>query len=125
MKRLLLPLILLTACTQPVVHDDSLHAAVKRNDTAAVQQLLERGAEIDAMDADGLTPLMLACMNLQEENIRLLVQAGANPDAKNPRGTSARQMLLRGDSIPSRAPACRKALQEAEKHRSTRAAKPL
>ncbi|MBR5186780.1 MAG: ankyrin repeat domain-containing protein [Akkermansia sp.] len=124
MKRLLLPLVLLTACSQPAVRD-SLHAAVKRNDTAAVQQLLERGAEIDAMDADGLTPLMLACMTLQEENIRLLVQAGANPDAKNPRGTSARQMLMRGDSIPSRAPACRKALQEAEKHRSTRAAKPL
>lgn len=124
MKRLLLPLVLLTACTQPRVQD-SLQAAVKRNDTAAVQQLLERGAEVDAMDADGLTPLMLACMNLQEENIRLLVQAGANPDAKNPRGTSARQMLLRGDSIPSRAPACRKAMQEAEIHRSTRAVKPL
>lgn len=121
MKRLLLPLVLLTACTQPLVQD-SLHAAVKRNDTAAVQRLLERGAEVDAMDADGLTPLMLACMTLQEENIRQLVQAGANPDARNPRGTSARQMLLRGDSIPSRAPACRKALQEAEKHRSTRAA---
>ena len=124
MKRLLLPLVLLTACTQPFVQD-SLHAAVKRNDTTAVQHLLERGAEVDAMDADGLTPLMLACMTLQEENIRLLVQARANPDAKNPRGTSARQMLLRGDSIPSRAPACRKALQEAEKHRSTRAVKPL
>ena len=124
MKRILLPLVLLTACTQPFVQD-SLHAAVKRNDSAAVQQLLERGAEIDAMDADGLTPLMLACMNLQEENIRQLVQAGADPDARNPRGTSARQMLMRGDSIPSRAPACRKALQEAENHRSTRAVKPL
>lgn len=124
MKRLLLPLVLLTACTQPFVQD-SLHAAVKRNDTTAVQHLLEKGAEVDAMDADGLTPLMLACMTLQEENIRLLVQAGANPDARNPRGTSARQMLLRGDSIPSRAPACRKALQDAEKHRSTRSEKPL
>ena len=124
MKRLLLPFVLLTACSQPFVQD-SLHAAVKRNDTTAVQQLLERGAEVDAMDADGLTPLMLACMTLQEENIRQLVQAGADPDARNPRGTSARQMLMRGDSIPSRAPACRKALQEAEKHRSTRAAKPL
>ncbi len=124
MKRLLLPLALLSACTQPFVQD-SLHAAVKRNDTTAVQHLLERGAEVDAMDADGLTPLMLACMTLQEENIRQLVQAGADPDARNPRGTSARQMLMRGDSIPSRAPACRKALQEAEKHRSTRAVKHL
>ena len=95
MKRLLLPLVLLTACTQPFVQD-SLHDAVKRNDTAAVQHLLERGAEVDAMDADGLTPLMLACMSLQEEDIRQLVQAGADPDARNPRGTSARQMLLRG-----------------------------
>ena len=113
-KWLLTLVLLLAACTR-ITPTDTLHDAVKRNDSAAVQQLLAGGAEVDARDAAGLTPLMLACMNLQEENIRLLVQAGANPDAENPRGTSARQILQRGDSIPSRAPACRKALQEAEK----------
>lgn len=89
---------------------DTLHDAVRRNDSAAVQQLLRQGASVDARDADGLTPLMLACMNLQEQNIRLLVRAGANPQLTNPAGTSAVQMLNRGDSIPSRAPACRRAL---------------
>ena len=124
MKRILPLLFLLAGCTE-IAPTDTLHDAVKRNDSAAVQQLLADGAAVDARNEHGLTPLMLACMTLQEENIRLLVQAGADPDARNPRGTSARQMLMRGDSIPSRAPACRKALKEAEKHRSTRAVKPL
>ncbi len=106
-------LFLLAACTRHLTAPDTLHDAVKRNDCATVQQLIEAGAPVDARDKDGLTPLMLACMNLQEENIRLLVRAGANPHARNAAGTTARQMLMRGDSIPSRAPACRRALQEA------------
>lgn len=110
MKKLILPVLLLTACS---TQQDTLHAAVKRNDSNAVQRLLVAGTEVDARDKDSLTPLMLACMNLQEQNIRLLVQAGANPQLRNAAGTSAEQMLLRGDSIPSRAPGCLRALQEA------------
>lgn len=114
MKRCLpIVLFLLAACTRHLPAPDSLHDAVKRNDCTAVQQLIAAGALVDARDNDGLTPLMLACMNLQEENIRILVQAGADPQARNAAGTTAWQMLMRGDSIPSRAPACRRALQEA------------
>lgn len=91
---------------------DSLHAAVTRNDSAAVQRLIVAGAIVDSRDENGLTPLMLASMNLQEDNIRLLIRAGADPEATNPSGTTALHMLNRGDSIPSRAPACRKALLE-------------
>lgn len=109
MKRILPLFLLLAGCCAP---PDTLHAAVKRNDPAAVQQLIATGANIDSRDENGLTPLMLACMNLQEQNIRLLVRAGADPLATNPAGTSALHMLNRGDSIPSRAPACRKAMQE-------------
>ncbi len=109
MKKLLPLLLLLTACSTP---PDTLHAAVRRNDTQAVQNLLSQGADVDARDKHGLTPLMLACMNLQERNIRLLLRAGANPRLSNNAGTTAEQMLNRGDSIPSRAPACRRALQE-------------
>ena len=110
-KWLLTLVLLLAACTR-ITPTDTLHDAVKRNDSAAVQQLLAGGAEVDARDAAGLSPLMLACMNLQETNIRLLVRAGANPRLGNNSGTTAEQMLNRGDSIPSRAPACRRALQE-------------
>lgn len=114
MKRCLpIVLFLLAACTRHLSAPDSLHDAVKRNDCTAVQQLIAAGAPVNARDNDGLTPLMLACMNLQEENIRILVQAGADPQARNAAGTTAWQMLMRGDSIPSRAPACRRALQEA------------
>ena len=109
MKRIFPLFLLLTGCCTP---PDSLHAAVKRNDAAAVKQLLHAGVIVDSRDANGLTPLMLACMNLQEENIRLLIRAGADPQATNPAGTSALHMLNRGDSIPSRAPACRQAMRE-------------
>lgn len=109
MKRIFPLFLLLTGCCTP---PDSLHAAVKRNDAAAVKQLLHAGVIVDSRDANGLTPLMLACMNLQEENIRLLIRAGADPQATNPAGTSALHMLNRGDSIPSRAPACRQTMRE-------------
>ena len=87
-------------------------SAVKRNDSAAVQELLADGAEVDARNEHGLTPLMLACMNLQEQNIRLLIRAGADPHTPNAAGTTAAQMLNRGDSIPSRVNVCRKAMLE-------------
>lgn len=116
MRRILLLFLLLTACCTP---PDSLHAAVKRNDPEAVLQLMHSGTIVDTRDANGLTPLMLACMNLQEQNIRLLIRAGANPQATNPAGTSALHMLNRGDSIPSRAPACRQAMQEELNARKT------
>lgn len=124
MKRQLPLLLLLAACTstRPA---DSLHSAVMRNDTAAVQQLLTAGAAVDARDAHGLTPLMLACMNLQEENIRLLIRSGANPRLGNAAGTTAEQMLNRGDSIPSRAPACRRALHEEWQKLNTPLDKPV
>lgn len=109
MRRFLPLFLLLSGCCTP---PDTLHDAVKRNDPAAVQAIIITGADVDSRDENGLTPLMLACMNLQEQNIRLLVRAGADPLATNPAGTSALHMLNRGDSIPSRAPACRKAMQE-------------
>lgn len=109
MRRFLPLFLLLAGCCAP---PDTLHDAVKRNDPAAVQALIITGADVDSRDENGLTPLMLACMNLQEQNIRLLIRAGADPQATNPAGTTALHMLNRGDSIPSRAPACRKALQE-------------
>lgn len=85
---------------------------MKRNDAAAVQRLITTGVNVDSRDENGLTPLMLACMKLQGQNIRLLIRAGADPQGTNPAGTTALHMLNRGDSIPSRAPACRKAMQE-------------
>jgi ankyrin repeat protein len=112
MKRILPILILLTGCTLTNQTKYPLHEAVKCNDSASVSKLISRGAPVDARDSNGLTPLMLACMNLQEENIRLLIRAGADPHTGNAAGTTAEQMLNRGDSIPSRAPACRRALQE-------------
>ena len=112
MKRLLPFLILLTGCTLTNQTKYPLHEAVKLNDSASVSKLISRGATVDARDSNGLTPLMLACMNLQEQNIRILIRAGADPHTPNAAGTTAAQMLDRGDSIPSQVKDCRKAVLE-------------
>lgn len=112
MKRILPILILLTGCTLTNQTKYPLHEAVKCNDSASVSKLISRGAPVDAWDSNGLTPLMLACMNLQEQNIRILIRAGADPHAPNAAGTTAAQMLDRGDSIPSQVKVCRKAMLE-------------
>lgn len=112
MKKLLPLVFLLTGCTLNNPHSFPLHEAVKRNDSAALRRHIANVSTVDTRDADGLTPLMLACMNLQEQNIRLLIRAGADPHTPNAAGTTAAQMLNRGDSIPSRVNVCRKAMLE-------------
>ena len=59
-----------------------LHLMAKRNDRAAVQWLLDHGADLNARwshwDAE-VTPLHLAVLGGHAEIVRLLVQAGPTP----------------------------------------------
>ena len=56
--------------------------------------LLKAGAEIDACDGYGNTPLFRAVFNYREdgETIRALVAGGANPDRSNKSGISPRSL---------------------------------
>ena len=59
-----------------------LHYAVKLDDIKAVSLLIEKGADVNALDKEGMTPLSY----LQNENIeiaKLLLEKGANPNIKN------------------------------------------
>ncbi len=59
-----------------------LHAACAAGSAATVQVLLERDAEMEAVDRDGHTPLQVACMRRMNENvIRTLCEFGAKMDA--------------------------------------------
>lgn len=55
-----------------------LHAAASTGDLAALRQGLRPGAELEARDGHGRTPLHVATFARQREAIRLLAGAGAN-----------------------------------------------
>jgi ankyrin repeat protein len=60
-----------------------LHAAVYSNRPPVVRRLIERGAELDAVDAPGLTPLHLAAANGWLECARILLDAGADAHVRS------------------------------------------
>ena len=60
-----------------------LHHAVLDNDVPTTRRLLKEGAYLEARDGEGHTPLMLATLEGCHEPARLLINAGADIDAKS------------------------------------------
>jgi ankyrin repeat protein len=61
------------------VRDSLLHIAVAHGIKPAVESLLEFGADIDALDGHGWSPLMHACLyGHLVQMVRLLLENGAN-----------------------------------------------
>jgi hypothetical protein len=59
-----------------------LWRAVQQRDRERVQQLLDLGAEVNAADIDGETPLHCAVRMGLKETVRQLLERGADPNAK-------------------------------------------
>lgn len=70
---------------------DALHSLAIRGDARAVRLLLERGADPNVSNADGLTALMQACSSDDRpvEVVRLLLDRGADVNAASPEGLTA------------------------------------
>ena len=62
--------------------------AVKASDAAAVRQLLKGGADVNAADVDGTTPLHWAVRRDAGEMTDLLLRAGARPGSANRYGVT-------------------------------------
>lgn len=64
-------------------HDNSadIHHAALVGDVAAVSKIIELGAQINAFDEIGYTPLLYAARNEHLEVVKLLIQAGVQIDA--------------------------------------------
>ena len=75
--------------------ESSLHHAAAGN-AAILETLLTAGANPDARDAGGVTPLMLAAAQGRSDIIDLLESAGARLDLKDYQGASAADWALRG-----------------------------
>jgi hypothetical protein len=71
--------VIMYACATGAVAEPELHWAAGTGQEAAVAALLASGADVNAPDADGMTPLHWAAMNGQLATVRRLLDAGADP----------------------------------------------
>lgn len=66
-----------------------LTRAAKHGDTMTVNRLLALGADVNAKDELGLTPLMQAAMNGHADVLQALIEKGAEVNARSPNGMNA------------------------------------
>ena len=72
---------------------DLLNAA-RNGDTPRVRTLLGSGANVEAKDKNGRTPLMLAAGNGHADAVKLLLEKGADPKARDKKGFTAYGLAL-------------------------------
>src|SRR3712207_2867162 len=70
-------------CALPIYLGPELISAAGRGDAEAVRHLLQRGAPVEARDGDRRTPLVAAAYGNHLKSAGLLVEAGADVNAKD------------------------------------------
>jgi len=60
----------------------ALVLAASEGDTATVQELLDKGADVNEKDKDGYTALYLAAMSGHTVTVQVLLDSGANVDER-------------------------------------------
>lgn len=70
--------------------DTALHAATYQDELSIMRELLQRGADANARDFDGWTPLFYA---QSVEAVRLLRECGAEPTIEDDVGERARDKI--------------------------------
>src|SRR5205809_62232 len=92
-----LTLLILCPVAMPAEESDSLFAAIRRNDAAAVALLLQTGGDPNVRNPEGTTPLMYAAIHAAAPLMKLLISNRADPNARNPAGATA-LMWAAGDA---------------------------
>ena len=79
----------------------ALHWAAHWNDAEAVETLIRAGADVNAANDLGVTPLGLACTDGGPVVVASLLRAGANPNAALPAGESPLMAAARTGQVES------------------------
>ena len=70
----------------------TLHGAASLGNISQLQGLLVTGADINATEADGMTPLMSAACNGQTEAVKILADKGADLELQDKNGYTALEL---------------------------------
>jgi ankyrin repeat protein len=79
----------------------AIHEAAEKGRLEVLGFLLERGADINALDKWNFTPLHRAAFQGGSDNVRLLIDKGANVSAKTCRGQTALDLACENAQIES------------------------
>lgn len=72
----------------PAAADDTLAELIRNDERAAALELIRDGADVNAAQGDGTTPLHWAVYGIDHELTALLLERGADPDVVNAYGSS-------------------------------------
>ncbi|RBQ98790.1 hypothetical protein VDGD_04536 [Verticillium dahliae] len=89
-----------TGCTTLTKHDKPqplLHAAARLGNCEMMQMLLDHGADINARDIEGRTPLLAAVEAYKGDAIIFLLEAGVDVNAHDEQGRTALSMAVECD----------------------------
>lgn len=92
----LAPMCLVAFAQQPLKQDARtsssaaylMHYAALRGETKSIEMMLKLGADVNARDVQGKTPLHDACIKGHSETVRLLLDHGANIGARDKNGVT-------------------------------------
>ena len=73
--------------------------AIAANDVARMKELIAAGADVNARGKGNMTPLLWAFVDNKPERVRLLLEAGANPNVYIESDFGIRQAFSPGDSV--------------------------
>ncbi|KAL8532793.1 hypothetical protein ACS0TY_009122 [Phlomoides rotata] len=73
-----------------------LHHAVRLNNIDSVRKLVNNGHDVNILDSEGYTPLMLAAKSCDGDMCELLISCGSDCDIKNARHETALSLARKG-----------------------------
>jgi len=77
-----------------------LITASMNNDIAEVKRLLKARADVNACDEDGDTALMWAVFKGHKDVVKVLYEAGANPERLDPEGKKVFNNMIKPVNVP-------------------------